>query len=143
MNKVSFFVIAIFLSANLFAQKHIERYLADQKLISQEQLEKYYQKRKSNDAYAKMMIKLMKKDKSTRSYVSEMEKEYKAELEKRNHNNDTLAILLNILEPSCEKRPLVEHNNSGQDLSGFVNQLDQKGLITNKDAGEKEYYGKN
>jgi len=93
MAKVVLFVLGMFLfSGKLLAQNPIEKYLAEQELITSQQLKKYYQKKKSDDSYVRMMIKLLKSDKTTRSNALEMEKEYKAEQARDMTNNDTLAI---------------------------------------------------
>ena len=82
------------------AQQEIEKYLLEQDLISESQLNTYKDKEKAGDEYVRLMIKLMKGEKGDRKYKREMENEYREEVKKRNENKDTLSILANILEES-------------------------------------------
>src|SRR6185436_6956473 len=76
-----------------YAQQEIEKWFLEQDLVSPSQLKKYTDKKVNKDEYARLMLKLMKKEKGGRKYVRQAGKEYRQEMQKKKPKNDTLSLL--------------------------------------------------
>jgi hypothetical protein len=128
---VSLFLMTTGIYSN--AQEKIENYLVAQKLVSGIQYKKYKDKEKSEDEYARLMIRLMKKE--YKKYNKEIEKEYKEEKKAIKLNKDTLLILSSILEASCKKINInVTEPDIRPELIAYVKQLKTKKCISETNA---------